>query len=117
VFTRAWLFTALPPVMFPPQPAFCNSDGEDLMFHDLRFPFATGVAQKDGAVCLDGVKNFIPEGQHFWNWFSPRRTRPRKKAIGMVVDSQMADRTVLGSLELEAKLCVVRLAARTCCSG
>ena len=58
VFTGAWLFTELPPVMFPSQPAFCNSDGDDVLFHDLRFPLATGVTQKEIAACLDGVKSF-----------------------------------------------------------
>ena len=105
--TSAWLFTALPRALFPPQPTFCNSDGDDLMFHDLRFPFAAGVIQKDVAACLDGVKNFLLEGQRFWNWLVTRRNRPRKKASDMMLDSQMADGTVLGSLELKGKSLLV----------
>lgn len=67
VFTSAWLFTALPRAIFPPQLKFCNSDGDKVMFHGLRFPLAAGLTQKEAAVCLDGVKNFLPEGPCFWN--------------------------------------------------
>ncbi len=114
VFTSAWLFTALPRAMFPPQPTFCNSDGDDVMFHDLRFPLAAGVTQKEVAACLDGVKNFIPEGPRFWNWLAPRRNRPHKQASDMMLDSQMTGCTVLGSLELKGKslLVTVNSAAR-----
>jgi hypothetical protein len=114
VFTSAWLFTALPRAMFPPQQTFCNSDGDDVMFHDLRFPLAAGVTQKEVADCLDEVKNFLPEGPRFWNWLSPRRTRPRKQVSGMMLDSQMTGCTVLGSLELKGKslLVTVNSAAR-----
>jgi len=107
VFTNAWLFTALPRAMLPPQPTFCNSDGDDVMFHDLRFPLAAGVTQKDVAACLNGVKNFIPEKPRFWNWLAPRRNRPHQQASGIMLDSQMEDRTVLGSLELKGKSLLV----------
>ncbi|MDA0223276.1 MAG: hypothetical protein O3C11_08200 [Proteobacteria bacterium] len=113
VFTSAWLFTALPRAMFPPQPTFCNSDGDDVMFHDLRFPLAAGVMQKDVAACLDGVKDFLPEGPRFWNWLAPHRTRRRKQARGMMLESQMAGATVLGSLELKGKSLLVTVNSAT----
>jgi len=107
VFTSAWLFTALPRAIFPPQPTFCNSDGDEVMFHDLRFPLAAGVTQKEVAACLDGVKNFLPEGPRFWNWLAPPRTRSRKQASGFMLDSQMPDGTLFGALELKGKSLVV----------
>lgn len=107
VFTSAWLFTALPRAILPPQPTFSNSDGDDMMFHDLRFPLAAGVTQKKVATCLDGVNNFHPEGPRFWNWLAPPRNRPHKQASGFMLDSQMPDGTVLGSLELKGKSLLV----------
>lgn len=107
VFTSAWLFTEVPRAMLPPQPTFCNSDGDDVMFHDLRFPLAAGVTQKDVAACLNGVKEFLPEKRRFWNWLAPRRNRPHKHASGIMLDSQMEDSTVLGSLELKGKSLLV----------
>ena len=114
VFTSAWLFTSLPRAISPPQPTFCNSDGDDVMFHDLRFPLAAGVRQEEVAACLDEVRDFIPEGPRFWNWLAPRRNRPRKQVSDMMLDSQMTGCTVLGSLELKGKslLVTVNSAAR-----
>ena len=107
VFTSAWLFTTLPRALHPPQPTFCNSDGDDVMFHDLRFPFAADMTQEEVAACLDGVKNFRPEGRRFWNWLAPRRSRRRKQASGMMLDTQMEGTTMLGSLELKGKSLLV----------
>lgn len=107
IFTCAWLFTALPRAMFAPQPTFCNSDGDDVMFHDLRFPLAAGVTQKEVAACLDEVGNFVPEGARFWNWLAPLRKKPCKQPSGIMLDSQITDRTVLGSLELKGKSLLV----------
>jgi hypothetical protein len=107
VFTSAWLFTSLPRAMFPPQPTFCNSDGDDVMFHDLRFPFAAGVTQKEVAACLNKVKNFLSEGPRFWNWLAPHRNQLSKQPSGIMLDSQMTGRTVLSSLELKGKSLLV----------
>lgn len=107
VFTSAWLFTEIPRAMLPPQPRFCNSDGDDVMFHDLRFPLAPGVTQKHIAACLNEVEDFVPEKRRFWNWLAPRRTRPHKQANGIMLDSQMEDSTVLGSLELKGRSLLV----------
>ena len=107
IFTCAWLFTALPRAIFPSQPTFCNSDGDDVMFHDLRFPLAAGVTQKEVAACLGEVRNFVPEGSRFWNWLAPLRKNPRKQPSGVMLDSRITDRTVLGSLELGGKSLLV----------
>ncbi len=114
IFTSAWLFTEVPRAMGLHQPTIFNSDGDEVMFHDLRFPFAAGVTQKDVGACLDRVRNLLPDGSRFWNWLAPRRTRSRKQAGGMMLDTQMQDATVLGSLELKGKalLVTVNSAAR-----
>jgi hypothetical protein len=107
LFTGAWLFTELPRALTPAQPRFCNSDGDDVMFHDLRFPLATGVTQKDLAARLDRVKEFIPESPRFWNWLAPRKGRKDKAASGIMLETQMDGGTVLGSLELKGKALLV----------
>jgi len=78
-----------------------------VLFHDLRFPFAAGVTQKEVAPCLNGAKNFLPEVPRFWNWLALRRTLRRKQASGIMLDSQMTGSTVLGSLELKGKSLLV----------
>lgn len=47
LFTHAWLFDTLPRVLGAVQPLVCNSDGDDIVFHDLGFPLETGITDKD----------------------------------------------------------------------
>ena len=103
VFTGAWLFTELPRILTPVEPKVCNSDGDEIVFHDLRFQLVTGVTQKDVAARLDRVEGFLPESPQFWNWVAPRKGRGGKAAGGIMLETQMDGGTVLGSLELKGK--------------
>lgn len=106
IFTTAWLFIEINNALSPVQPSFCNSDGDDVVFHDLRFPLASGVPQKAVAAELDKVKGFEPEGGKFWNWLAPSKCGKRK-VEGLMLDTQMEGATVLGSLELKGKALLV----------
>jgi hypothetical protein len=103
IFTCAWLFSELQRALTPAQPKFCNSDGDDVMFHDLHFPFAAGVTQKELAARLDRIKGLVPENPKFWNWLSPKKRRRIKARSGIMLDSQMDGGTVLGAVELKGK--------------
>lgn len=107
IFTSAWLFIEIDRALTPQQLQFTNSDGEDVLFHDLRYPFASGVTQKAVAERLDRVKGFLPEGSKFWNWLSTRKARGGKAGGGIMLDTQMEGATVLGSLELTGKMLLV----------
>jgi hypothetical protein len=107
IFTAAWLFIEIDRALTPAQPQITNSDGDDVLFHDLRYPFASGVTQKAVAERLDRVKGFLPEGPKFWNWLATRKARGEKAGGGIMLDTQMEGATVLGSLELAGKTLVV----------
>lgn len=107
IFTTAWLFIEIDRALTPSQPQFTNSDGDNVLFHDLRFPLTSGVTQKMVAEQLDRVKNFLPEGPKFWNWLAPRKKQGSKSGDGIMLDSQMEGTTVLGSLELKGKTLLV----------
>ncbi len=107
IFTSAWLFTEIARALTPVEPQFTNSDGDDVLFHDLRFPLASGVTQKAVAERLDRVKGFLPEGPKFWNWLAPRTKRGGKAGGGIMLDTQMEGATVLGSVELKGKTLLV----------
>ena len=115
IFTSAWLFIEIDRALTPAQPQFTNSDGDDVLFHDLRYPLASGVTQKAVAERLDRVKGFLPEGPKFWNWLATRKGRGGKAGGGIMLDTQMEGATVLGSLELKGKtlLVTVNSAERT----
>ena len=107
IFTSAWLFIEIDRALTPAQPQFTNSDGDDVLFHDLRYPLASGVTQKAVAERLDRVKGFLPEGPKFWNWLATRKGRGGKAGGGIMLDTQMEGATVLGSLELKGKTLLV----------
>lgn len=107
IFTSAWLFIEIDRALTPAQPQFTNSDGDDVLFHDLRYPLASGVTQKAVAERLDRVKGFLPEGPKFWNWLTTRKGRVGKAGSGITLDTQMEGATVLGSLELAGKTLLV----------
>ena len=107
IFTTAWLFTEISRALSPPQPTVFNSDGDEVVFHDLRFPLARGVTQKDVAARLNELGDFRPEGRKFWNWLAAR-SRQAGKAIGStMLETRMEGATVLGSLELKGKALLV----------
>lgn len=107
IFTAAWLFIEIDRALTPTQPQFTNSDGDDVLFHDMRFPLASGVTQKAMAEQLDRVRDFLPEGPKFWNWLAARKKPGSKASGGIMLDSQMEGATVLGSLELKGKTLLV----------
>lgn len=107
IFTSAWLFTELPRVLIPTQPELCNSDGDEMMFHDLHFPLAASVTQKDVAGRLDRVKGLFPEGPRLWHWLAQKKALGSKAAGGIKLATETGNGTVLGSLELKGKVLLV----------
>lgn len=107
IFTAAWLFTEIARALSAAQPQFTNSDGDDVLFHDLRFPLAGGATQSAIAERLDRVKGFLPEGPKFWNWLAARKGRGGKAGGGIMLDTQMEGATVLGSAVLKGKALLV----------
>ena len=113
IFTAAWLFTELDRALSPAEIQLTNSDGDDVQFHELRFPLASGVTQKVVAARLEGVKAFEPEGAKFWNWLSARKGRGGQAGGGLMLDTQMDAATVLGTLELKGKALLVNVNSAT----
>lgn len=108
IFTTAWLFTEIARALDPAVPELFNSEGDEVMFHDLRFPFATGATQKQVAAGLDKVRVLLPEGPKFWNWIALRKGRGARPASGTLLESQMeSGETVLGTLELKGKALLI----------
>lgn len=109
IFTSAWLFTALPRALSKELPEFTNADGEDIMFHDLRFPFETGVRQKEVSLCLSEVNCFAADGARCWTWLAPHGSKAPRENDGLVLDTQTDGRTVLGHIELKGKSLLINV--------
>ncbi|WP_095204590.1 hypothetical protein [Mesorhizobium carmichaelinearum] len=111
LFTHAFLFDNLPKAFGETQPFVHNSDGDEIVFHEVRFPLATGTTQEDIAARLEGVPNLRQENAQFWNWLGQRPQSHRMKARApnaIAAGVTMEDGTpVLGNLELKGRLLVL----------
>ena len=118
LFTTAWLFDVLPKAMGRDAPRLHNSDGDEVVFHKVRFPLAAKVTLKAVASKLDAMTDLQKENADFWNWLGGRSTgRPKgdgpPNALNWNVT--MEDGTVvLGNVELKDRtvLLSVNSAAR-----
>ena len=102
MFTLSWLFdtleraTATPPLQ--------NSDGDELMFHDVRFPIATGVTQKDIAARLHAIPGMSQENAKFWNWLEDKPKSKSGPSSALSFDTTMdTGLRVLGNVELKGR--------------
>lgn len=113
LFSSAWLLTELPRVLEPQAPQLANTDGEDLLFHELRFPFAKGVLQSQVAAALRKVTGLEPAGAKFWNWLAPKsgskKGKTQRKGAGLAFGTFTESGTVLGTVELKGKALIVQV--------
>ncbi|TPK90482.1 MULTISPECIES: hypothetical protein [unclassified Mesorhizobium] len=104
IFTLSWLFDTLDRAMN--RPSVQNSDGDDIMFHNVQFPLAPGATQKDIAARLNVIQGMAQENPKFWNWLEDEPTGRGKKKQG---GSPSLDTTmdtglrVLGNVELKGR--------------
>ncbi len=104
MFSLSWLFDTLDRAMgLPPMQ---NSDGDDLTFHDVRFPLTNGVAQKDVAAQMNAIPAMAQENAKFWNWLDakPNGRKKEKQANAFSFDATMdSGLRVLGNVELKGR--------------
>ena len=103
LFTQAWLIDALGQVNAP-LPEMCNTDGDNILFSEVRFPI-TGDEAKLVAI-IDGIENVernAPAGAS-WTWHgrgSPSQRMAAKKREGLTFQSaDDSGRTSLGNIEI-----------------
>jgi hypothetical protein len=106
MFSMTWLSDRLEQVMDVPD--LQNGDGEPLLFHEARFPLATGATQKDIAARLSAIPALSRENTKFWNWLEEK---PKGKGKGkskssadLTLDTIMDNGLrVLGNFELKGR--------------
>ncbi|WP_287176816.1 hypothetical protein [Mesorhizobium sp.] len=79
-FTLIWVFDTLGKAL--DMPMLQNAEGDEFMFHDVRFPLAPGVTQKEIAARLNGIAGMSQANAQFWNWleYMPQgETNPRRR--------------------------------------
>lgn len=105
LFTTAWLFDVLPKAMGRDAPHLHNSDGDEVVFHKVRFPLMAKATLKAVASKLNEMTNLQKENASFWNWLGGGSTgRPRGDGPPDALhwNVTMEDGTVvLGNIELK----------------
>lgn len=105
LFTMAWLMDALPKVLGQTLPDLRNRDGEEIVFHEVRFPLADGAAPDDVAAKLAGIAALEPASERFWDWLETKPSKPIRgsKDPGLLsLDVTIENGVpVLGSIELK----------------
>jgi hypothetical protein len=113
LFTATWLLDALPKALGLSRPALRNSDGDEVMFHEVRFPLAPNTTTEAIAGRLGLIPSLHRENERFWNWLAdPAATRrPKLRDVAENVmdwNVTMEDgRTVLGNVEIKERALVV----------
>lgn len=104
IFSLSWLSDTLDRIMTVP--ILQNADGDDIVFHDVRFPLVAGVTQMDVADRLDAIPAMARENAKFWNWLegSPNSRGKTKRVERPSLDTTMDNGLrVLGCLELKGR--------------
>jgi hypothetical protein len=79
-----------------------NSDGDDILFHELRFPLLPGASMDAVRARLHAIASLRPAGD-CWNWVAPRS--PTDADVGdkfLGVDTELDDGILLGTIRLDA---------------
>jgi hypothetical protein len=103
LFTTAWLFDMLP--RSEQETVLYNSEGEVVVFHQVRLPFAAGVTQKDVAPRLNALPELRQETARFWNWLGePAPEQPQAGQPALTWNMTLEDgAVVLGNVELKGR--------------
>lgn len=110
VFTLSWLFDTLERAMT--LPSMRNADGDELLFHDVRFPLASAVTQKNVAARLSEISWLSQENAKLWTWLEERPKRGGRARTGVSFDTTVDNGArVLGNIALEGK--VLRLSTNS----
>jgi hypothetical protein len=113
LFTATWLLDALPKALGLSRPMVRNSDGDEVVFHQVRFALGPQASLEKVADRLDAMASLHCENDTFWNWLAdpapPHAQRRRADAENvMAYNVTMEDgTTVLGNVEINESALVV----------
>jgi len=107
MFTLSWLFDTLERAAGAERPMITNAEGDEIVFHDTRFPLTVGTTQKDVAARLNALPGVSQENAKFWNWLEdkPKGRGKVKSTAVRSLDTRMDNGLrVLGNIELKARV-------------
>ena len=115
LFTATWLSDVLPKALGLSRPTLHNSDGDEVVFHEVRFPLAPQTTLNELGEHLTAISSLHRENETFWNWLDePMSARPSKPSDDAenVLDWNVTmedGRTVLGNIEIKERFLTVNV--------
>jgi hypothetical protein len=101
LFTRTWLIDVLDRAAGP-LPEIRNTDGDEIVFSEVRFPITSEVAEViAGLGAINDFERDEPKESR-WTWHghgSPSKRMSRGKGLAFETDDE-AGRTILGTIEI-----------------
>ena len=117
LITNVWLDDVLSRVLNPSLPTMVNSDGDEIVFCEARYPLTPAANREVVRSCLRNVPALREASETVWNWVETKSTPPSRRGARTVPKSAVKagqsyqvtledGATVLGTVEL-AKNAVV----------
>lgn len=110
LFTTAWLFDVLPDALGLDQPTLHNSQGDEVVFHEVTFPLTPTASPEEVALRMDERQELRRESPTFWNWLGEaapaRPAAESEKALLWNVTMEDGS-VVLGNIELKERTLVL----------
>ena len=115
LFTATWLSDVLPKALGLSRPTLHNSDGDEVVFYEVRFPLAPQTTLNELGERLTAISSLHRENEAFWNWLDEpayaRQPKPGDDAenvLGWNVTMEDGT-TVLGNIEITGRSLIVNV--------
>ena len=115
LFTATWLSDVLPKALGLSRPTLHNSDGDEVVFYEVRFPLAPQTTLNELGERLTAISSLHRENEAFWNWLDEpayaRQPKPGDDAenvLGWKVTMEDGT-TVLGNIEIKGRSLIVNV--------
>ena len=115
LFTATWLSDVLPKALGLSRPTLHNSDGDEVVFYEVRFPLAPQTTLNELGERLTAISTLHRENAAFWNWLDepayalqPKPSDDAENVLGWNVTMEDGT-TVLGNIEIKGRSLIVNV--------
>lgn len=104
LFTQWWLLSALDQLLGHSLPVICNSDGEEMVLHEICYPLNAGITQKAIAEQLKQLPVLRQENSKRWLWLSEEKSTTPMSISELKIDGSGI---LLGSIKLKGRTLIL----------
>lgn len=110
LFTTSWLFDVLPRALGLDEQTIQNSEGDEIVFHELTFRLAPKASSTLIQRRLQQLETLRGENDAYWNWIGAPAPTPAGTDKGLSWNVTLEDGSVvLGAIELKGRTLVLNV--------